>query len=73
MSDLGPDARSLLAATRDGDDPSFDDEARLRAKIGARIAAAAAIGTATALGAKSAGAAGTGAPPRRRRARRPSR
>ena len=60
MSGLGPDARSVLAAARDGDEPSFDDEARLRAKIGARIAAAT-VGTATALGANTTAAATAGA------------
>ena len=56
MSELGPDARSLLHAVRGGDDPSLDDEARVRAMVGARIAAAAGVGAATALGAKSAAA-----------------
>jgi hypothetical protein len=51
---LGPDARALLGAAIDADDPSADDAARVRAKIAARIGVATAAGTAAGLSAKTA-------------------
>jgi hypothetical protein len=48
MSELGPDARSLVDAVLDADEPSVDDAARVRAKVEARlalIAAAAVVAT----------------------------
>jgi len=41
MSELGPEARALLEHTRDGDDPSELDRARLRNRLGVALAAAA--------------------------------
>jgi hypothetical protein len=46
MSELSPQARALLDATRDGDDPTARDRARLRRNL--QIAIAAAAGGATA-------------------------
>src|SRR5262245_20664274 len=64
MSDLGPEARSILKAGRDGDDPRPSDRARLRRKISRAIAAGGAIGAASAAGSAAggvaAGAAGQG-------------
>lgn len=44
MSELGQDARALVTAADGGDDPSFDDEARVRRKLHARLKVAAAVG-----------------------------
>lgn len=41
MSELGPEARALIESTRDGDDPSELDRARLRNRLGVALAAAA--------------------------------
>jgi len=54
MSDLGPEARAILSAGRDGDDPSPEDRARLKRKLLAGLAAGAAT---TAGAAEAAGAA----------------
>lgn len=59
---LGPDARSLIAAADGADDPSSADEARVRAKLAARLAVAAGTGIAATTAAKTATAsAGTAA------------
>jgi hypothetical protein len=42
MSELNPEARALIESTRDGDDPSELDRARLRNRLGVALAAAAA-------------------------------
>ena len=67
MSDMSPDAKSILDAARDGDDPTRADDARTRkalvAQLGVGLAVAAsttASTTAAAAGAAGAGAAGTG-------------
>ncbi|MDI3288948.1 hypothetical protein [Polyangium sp. 15x6] len=39
MSELGPEARAILLAGRDGDDPSPEDRARVRRALAAAIAA----------------------------------
>jgi hypothetical protein len=39
MTDLGKDARELLAETRDGDDPSAEDRERVRRKLAVALAA----------------------------------
>ena len=52
---LSPDARSIVDAARDGDDPTEDDKARVRRAL------AATIGTATAIGATSSAAAANAA------------
>lgn len=63
MSELGPDAKSLLDAASGGDEPSVADRARVRAALGARLAiTAAAAGvalTAVSSAAASASSAGT--------------
>jgi hypothetical protein len=46
MSELGPEARSLLDGGRNGDDPSPADRARLRASVMRAVAAGGAIGAA---------------------------
>ncbi|MBX3207356.1 MAG: hypothetical protein KF764_20075 [Labilithrix sp.] len=46
MTPLGPDARALLDAASNGDEPSADDAARVRAKLTARLAVGAAAGAA---------------------------
>jgi hypothetical protein len=56
MSDLGPDARALLDATRHADDPTDADAARIRAKLAARLGAGALAGGVAATVAKSAAA-----------------
>jgi hypothetical protein len=56
MSSLGPDARALLDATSDGDDPTEVDAARVRAKLEQRFllsAAGVAAATSAATGAKA--------------------
>jgi len=45
MSELGPEARAILLAGKDGDDPSPADRARLRRAISAAIVAGGAAGT----------------------------
>jgi len=65
LSELGPDARSLLDAVREGDEPSSADAARIRARLALQLGVTAAAGTIGTLTAKSAagaaGAAGAGA------------
>lgn len=51
---LGPDARALIATADGGDDPSSADEARVRAKLAARLAVAAGTGIAATTAAKTA-------------------
>lgn len=61
---LGPDARALIAAAKDGDDPSSEDAARVRAKVATRLAIAMAAGVAASSATKAATAttgAGAGA------------
>jgi hypothetical protein len=63
MTELGPDARSLLEAARGGDEPTSEDHAHVRAAVAARlivgVAAAGAAGTvAKAAGASVGGTAG---------------
>lgn len=48
MSELSPEARALLAETRDGDDPSERDRARVRQRLSMAIAAAATSAAASA-------------------------
>src|SRR5262249_20737090 len=57
MSDLGPEARSILRAGRDGDEPRASDRARMRRKISQAIAAGGGVGAAGAAGAAAEGAA----------------
>lgn len=65
MSDLGPDARTLLHLAEGADEPSPADEARIRAKLALQLGAA--VGLTTVVGAThaaqtaGAGAAGTAA------------
>jgi hypothetical protein len=47
MSELGPDARSLVDTVLDADEPSARDAARVRAKVDARLALMAAAAVAT--------------------------
>jgi hypothetical protein len=47
MSELGPDARSLVDAVLDADEPSARDAARVRAKVDARLALMTAAAVAT--------------------------
>ena len=64
-SKLGPDARSILDAGRDGDNPTSADRARVKRALMRTIAASTALGATSAAGAAgapgSAGAAGAGA------------
>jgi len=46
MSKLSPEARALFDAVSDGDGPSNDDRARVRAKLAVRLGAGVAVGTA---------------------------
>jgi hypothetical protein len=62
MSSLGPDARALLEATSDGDDPSELDAARVRAKIEQRLLLSAAGVAAATSGAAAAHASGASLP-----------
>jgi len=57
MSELGPDARALLDAAREADDPTAADRARVRARLAGAIAASAAGGVATGASASAAGGA----------------
>jgi len=50
MSDLDSRCRALVEAGRLGDEPSFEDEHRVRQALASRIAAAAVVGTAVGLG-----------------------
>lgn len=59
MSGLGPDARALIDAASEGDDPSSADAARVRAKVAARVAIAAGTGAAGVTAAKTSAAATT--------------
>jgi hypothetical protein len=62
VSDLGPQAKSILAAGRSGDDPTPADRARVRRSIGKALAAGGAAGAAATKGAAAAaGAAGKAA------------
>lgn len=47
MSELGPEARSILEGGRSGDDPTPEDRARIRASVMRAIAAGGALGAAT--------------------------
>lgn len=59
MNDLGPEARAILKAGRDGDEPSATDRARLRRSLSRAIAAGGAA-AAAASGAEAAAAVATG-------------
>ncbi|MFO0589235.1 MAG: hypothetical protein U0441_16985 [Polyangiaceae bacterium] len=48
MSDLGPEARSILLAGKDGDAPTAHDRARVRKRLSRAIAAGSALGAASA-------------------------
>lgn len=61
MSDLGPEARSILNEGRGGDDPRPADRARLRRNIARVIAAGGAAGAASAAGLAAEGAAAAAA------------
>ena len=60
MSDMSPDAKALLDAARDGDDPGAQDDARTRralvAKLGVGLAVAASTTASTSAAAGAAGA-----------------
>lgn len=56
MTELGPDARSLLEAARGGDEPTSEDHARVRAAVAARLIVGVAAGGAAGTLAKAAGA-----------------
>lgn len=60
MSDLGPEARSILGAGRDGDDPKASDRARVRRKLARAIAAGGAAAGAAAEGSAAAATAVAG-------------
>lgn len=62
MNELGKDAMALLDAARDGDEPGAADVARVRARLGAKLAigAAAAGAAVTVAATSSAGSAGAG-------------
>ena len=57
MTDLGPEARSILGAGRSGDDPTPADRARVRGKLARAIAAGGVLGAASAAGTASEGTA----------------
>ena len=57
MNQLGPRTRALLEAAGGGDEPSIEDQARVRAAIAARLAAGLAVAGLAATSAKSAAAA----------------
>lgn len=57
---LGPDARALIQAAAHGDDPSADDERRIRNKLATRIVVAGAAGAAGVAATKVSSAAGAG-------------
>ena len=57
MSELGPEARSILDAARAGDEPNDDDRRRVRAKVMRRVGIGVAVATTTT--AASTAAAGT--------------
>jgi len=57
MTDLGPEARSILGAGKSGDDPTPADRARVRGKLARAIAAGGVLGAASAAGTASEGTA----------------
>ena len=57
MSDLGPEARSILGAGRNGDDPTPTDRARVRRNLARAIAAGGAAAAASAAGTAAEGSA----------------
>lgn len=59
MSDLGPEARSILDAGRDGDNPTGSDRARVKKNLSRMIAAGGVIGAASAAGTAAEGATAT--------------
>jgi hypothetical protein len=57
MTDLGPQARALLDAARDGDEPTPENRARVLAAVSAKLVLGAAAAGATTAAAKSTAAA----------------